>query len=86
MSTLRETWKYLPFDTATTPRDGAKVFTDRWWAHVPGKGLVFYATGRYRSPQCNHNRAIVEDIAGQNCPGVEVIHVPVVFIPAGWEQ
>lgn len=86
MSALRGTWRYLPLDRATTPHEGAKVYVGRWWVHVPGKGLVFYKSGRFLSPQCNPHRATVADIAGQNCPGAEVIRVPVVFIPAGWDE
>lgn len=75
-------WVYIPFDVATTLRDG-QVYTDRYWQCIPGEGggIVFAYFGRgHYSPQCNHDKRIVERMAEEN--EFEVRHLPAAYL--GW--
>lgn len=70
--------RYLPLDKATAePGEGTwEVYTDRWWAHEPGKGLLFFR----KSPQCNRNENIARHVAERCHPDAEVIFVPRVYL------
>jgi hypothetical protein len=73
--------EYVPFEEATTPRDG-EALTDRWWVVHPEYGIAYYRVhpkGAYRAPQCNHNEAIARDICARLYPDHEVRHMPAVF-------
>ncbi|HEY9279519.1 MAG TPA: hypothetical protein VIP51_05535, partial [Eoetvoesiella sp.] len=52
--------KYIavPIQDITTPRRGATVYTDMWWAVTHDHCVLFYTGGRatQRSPQCNVDR------------------------------
>jgi hypothetical protein len=81
-----EQMNFLPVEAATRPTTGqANVYVDFYWAHMPGKGLMFYKHGpRVRgmgSPQCNSDRRIVERIMGDRFPEMEILQLPVVYLP-----
>ena len=79
MRPMSGTPKYIPLEQATTPRSG-ECIADSWWAHVPGKGLIYYVTrDGYAAPQCNTIRAVAEGVIGELWPDAEIIHVPAVF-------
>ena len=78
-------WSYVAIEVATTPPPGLiEHLKDRWWAHVPGKGLVFWnrkagAPATDASPQCNHDEATARALNARLHPWAEVIFVPSVF-------
>lgn len=50
-------------------------YMNRWWAHLPGKGLIFYR----KSPQCNSSQSISKHVA-RMYPDAEVIFVERAYI------
>ncbi len=70
--------KHMPLEAATRePDDGLwDVYVNRWWAHEPGKGLLFYG----QAPQCNKRESIARSVASRCYPDAEVIFVPRVYI------
>jgi hypothetical protein len=72
---------YVPFDEATTPKDG-EVLTNRWWVVHPEHGLAYFSrrpTDRHKSAQCNGDRRLPEKMVGEMYPNHEVRFMPVVF-------
>jgi hypothetical protein len=70
--------RYVPLDVATaTPGGGFwEVIADSWWAHEPGKGLLFYS----QSPQCNKNEQIARAIQKKCHPQAETVFVARVYV------
>ena len=70
--------QYMPLEQATTPPGQGfwEVYADSWWAHQPGKGLLFYG----KSPQCNRIEHIARSIQQRCWPDAELIHVPRVYV------
>ena len=66
----QETLRYLPLEQATSyPQSDCEILSNRWWAHTPGKGLMFHSRNRYMmAPQCNSNRAVTDMIVGKMYP------------------
>ncbi len=77
--------EYETLEWLTTPEDGRIVLMDRWWVHLPGHGFAFYKRSpkdRWRSPQCNTNRGLVERLIRDLHGGDhEAIHVRLAFLP-----
>lgn len=73
-------WIRMSMDEVTTPKSGRICYTDRWWVVTRNNEVLFYKS--YTSPQCNHNKAVV-DHALRNIQIVEctVQFIPVAFIP-----
>lgn len=69
---------HLPLDQATAPPAGGvwDVYSDRWWAHEPGKGLIFWR----KSPQCNPHESIARKVMEHSHPTAELIFVDRVYV------
>ena len=69
---------YVPLEQATAlPNSGFwEVWTDCYWAHQPGRGLLFFAG----NPQCNRIESIARQLQQRQYPQVEVIHVPRAYV------
>lgn len=65
---------YLPLsEVITEPGDGWwDILVDRWWAHEPGKGLIFYG----KSPQCNRIESLARAVHEKCHPTAELIFMP----------
>ena len=70
---------YIPLEEAVTPKNGLTAMTDRWWVAHPEMGLAVWNRGSLRSPQCNSERLIVDDIIEKMYPGHEAVFMPLVF-------
>ena len=75
----------VPFDEATTPREGNLwCRTNRWWVVHPEDGVMFYGVkGRLAdaSPLCNSDEVIVQYLQQKHYPDCEVRFIPVVYQP-----
>ena len=69
---------FMPLEEATAvPGDGFwNIMADRWWSHVPEKGLIFYGN----SPQCNSNEGLARALARRIWPDAVVIFLPRVYL------
>jgi hypothetical protein len=52
------------------------IYADRWWAHEPDKGLLFYG----KSPQCNANESIARKVQQAAHPDAELLFVERVYV------
>jgi hypothetical protein len=70
--------RHLPLAEATAlPSNGFwEVYVDRWWAHEPGKGLLFYG----KSPQCNPHESIARNVQEKCHPDAELLFVERVYV------
>lgn len=75
---------FVPIEEAVIPPPGLiDHIKDRWWAHHPTKGLVFYKSGppksSFLSPQCNASEEIAKRLLKHMYPWAELKFVPNVF-------
>lgn len=70
----------VPVDVIATPREGDTLL-DRWWCHIPGRGLIFWQGRGLRgwTPQCNRDRRLPDRLSARY-QGAESIHVPIAYL------
>lgn len=73
---VADSYLRMPLDVLTTPRDGAICMMNRYWAVTSNDEALFYKS--YTSPQCNHDRSIVEHVMKE--PGIKIVFIPVAYI------
>lgn len=75
--------EYLPIAEATTPKDGHVIYADRWWVVNPEGTAITFArlSARYRSPQCNHDRRVTDQLIGVWYPDHIPKLIPCVYLP-----
>lgn len=79
MTVKAEDFVRMPLAELTTPRDGAQVYKDRWWAMTEQGEALFYKS--YSHPQCNSARSIAERLAPMKN---HIEFVPLAFVPIIW--
>ena len=79
MTIGEEKFDFVTLDEATVPPPGLiEHMKDRWWIAHPERGLAFFKSLGWLSPQCNTDERIVRKLA-QNYPWAEVVFIPSVF-------
>lgn len=72
---------FVPLEEASTPPGGIiECLKDNFWLYKEGKGILYWKDKYNSYPQCNINRAVVENIKNRMYPWAEIIYVPVVFM------
>lgn len=72
-------FKFVPIDEAVVPPSGIiQHFKDHWWIVHPEKGLAFFDSRGWLSPQCNGDERVTRRLA-QHYPWAEVQFIPSAF-------
>ena len=91
MAFKKDKYKMVPIELLTRPpayEGDFAAYRDRYWAVKDGN-LLFYGGNsrtKYWSPQCNRNKAVVENLTvdGRCHETCEVVFLPMVYIPIKW--
>lgn len=66
----------IPVEEAVKPFEGAVVYMNRYWIVQDGNILLY----KGRSPQCNHQKVVVEKSLQKLYPNSEVKFLEVVYL------
>ena len=67
----------IPIEEATTPREGARVYKDRYWTVLDECILLYDGF----APQCNPNKDIAELVGKKLYPNSDIRFIETVFLP-----
>ena len=74
-----DNFEQIPLKELETPKEGYEAIPQHYWAVINGNAL-FLRGVRYRNPQCNLDRDLMQALIQRLYPDAECTLIPIAFI------